>query len=46
MPTIWTFDGIENNYDIYRSEVYMKKFFASLRWHKMKIINFEKKMPH
>ena len=31
MPTIWTFDGIENKHDVYRGEDSMKKFFKSLR---------------
>ena len=43
MSTIWTFDGIENNHDVYRGENCMKKFCKSLREHSMKIINFEKK---
>ena len=36
MPTIWTFDGIEN-------EDCMKRFCKSLKEHTMKINNFEKK---
>ena len=43
MPVIWTNDNIEKNHDIYRGEDCMKKFSESLREHKMKIINFEKK---
>ena len=41
--TIWTFDGIDNKHDVYRSEDCMKKFCESLREHVIKIINFEKK---
>ena len=26
MSTIWTFDGIENKYDVYKSESEMKTF--------------------
>ena len=43
MSTIWTFDGKENKYDVYRSEGFMKQFFVSLREDAIKIINFEKK---
>ena len=43
MPMIWTFDSIENKNNVYRGEYCMKKFCESLREHKMKIINFEKK---
>ena len=43
MSTTWTFDGIENNYDVYRGEDYMKKVCESLNDHIMKIINFKKK---
>ena len=43
MSTIWTFDSIENKNNVYRGEDCMKKFCESLREHKMKIINFEKK---
>ena len=43
MSAIWTFDGIDNNCDIYRRKDCMKKFCEYLREHTMKIINFEKK---
>ena len=43
MSTIWTFDGIENNYDVNRGKYCMKKFCKCLTEHAMQIINFEKK---
>ena len=43
MPTIWTFDDIENKHDVYRGEDYMKTFHESLRENATKIVNFEKK---
>ena len=43
MSTIWTFDGIENNYDVNRGKYCMKKFCKCLTEHTMQIINFEKK---
>ena len=43
MSTIWTFDGIENNHDVYTGEYCTKMFCESLRRHVMKIINSEKK---
>ena len=43
MPTIWTFDDIENKHDVYRGADCMKKFCKSLREHEMKITNFGKK---
>ena len=43
MSTIWTFDGIENNYDVNRGKYCMKKFCKCLTVHTMQIINFEKK---
>ena len=43
MPTIWTFDGIENGHDVVTVEDFMKKFSESLREHTIKVINFEKK---
>ena len=42
MSTIWTFDCIENKYDVYRAKDYMKKFRESLRENAIKIINLEK----
>ena len=42
MSTIWTFDGIENNHNVYRGEDCTKKFCKSLREHSVKITNFEK----
>ena len=42
MSTIWTFDCIENKYDVYRGKDYMKKFRESLRENAKKIINLEK----
>ena len=43
MSTIWTFDGIENNHDVYTGEYCTKMFCESLRRHAMEIINSEKK---
>ena len=43
MPTIGTFDGLENNLDVYRGEDYMKRFCESIRDRLMKIINSERK---
>ena len=43
MSTIWTFDGIENNHDVYRGKDFMKKCCEYLGVHSMKVINFEKK---
>ena len=43
MSTIWTFDGKENNVDVYKDEGCMKRFCESWREDTMKIINFEKK---
>ena len=43
VSTIWTCDGIENQYDVCRSENCMKKFCECFRMHAIKIINFEKK---
>ena len=43
MSTIWTFDGIEINPDVYSSKDCIKRFFESLREHIMKLINFAKK---
>ena len=42
MYAIWTFDGMENKYDVYRGEDYVKKFCKFLREHAVKIIKFEK----
>ena len=42
-PTIGTFDGLENNLDVYRGEDYMKSFCESIRERLMKIINSERK---
>ena len=39
---IWTFDCIENKYDIYPDKD-LEKFSESLREHAMKVINFVKK---
>ena len=43
ISTIWTFDVIENQHDIYRGGDGMKKFCEFLTVHAMKIINFEKR---
>ena len=43
MFTIWAFDDIEANRNVYRSEDYMKKIYESLREHATNIITFEKK---
>ena len=43
MSTIYTYDGIENNHDVYRGEDCMKKFREYLGKHEIKIIKFEKK---
>ena len=43
MSTIWTFDGIEKKYTVYRIEDCMKKFCESLRNHAIKINNLENK---
>ena len=43
MSAIWTFNGKENNHNVYRGKNCMKNFCESLREHAMKIINFEKK---
>ena len=42
MPTIWTFDHIENQHSLYSGEDCMKKFCESLREHAINIIDFEK----
>ena len=39
---VWTFDGIECEYDVYRGKDCMKKFNEPLREHSIKVINFEK----
>ena len=46
VPTIWTFDNIENKHTLYRGEDCMQKFRTYLREHVKKIIVFEKKMIH
>ena len=43
MSTIISFRSIENKYDVYRGEDYMKTFCELLTEHAMKIINFKKK---
>ena len=43
MTTIWTYDGIENQYDVQRGEGCMKQFREFSREHAIKIVNFEKK---
>ena len=43
MSSISLFKNIENKYDVYRAEDYMRKFYESLRQLAVKIINFEKK---
>ena len=43
MSTIWTFDGIKSNHDVYRGKDCMKKFCESVREHTIKIVNFKKK---
>ena len=49
MSMIWTFDGIENKYDVYRGEDGMEKICDFLREHAMKMMNnsvFEKTMEN
>ena len=49
MSMIWTFNGIENKYDVYRGEDGMEKICDSLREHAMKMMNnavFEKAMEN
>ena len=43
MSTMWTFHGMENNHDVYKSKDCMKKFCKSLKERAMKITKFEKK---
>ena len=43
MSTIISFRSIENKYDVYRGEDYMKTFCELSTEHAMKIINFKKK---
>ena len=43
MHAIWSFDGMENRYDVCRGECCMKKGCEPFRDHAFKIINFEKK---
>ena len=42
MPIIWTYDGIENKYDIYGGKDCMEMFCEFIRRHAIKIINLEK----
>ena len=42
MYTISSFKSIKNKHDVYRSNVFMKKFCESLRAKAMNIINFKK----
>ena len=42
MPTIWTFDHIENKHILYRRKECMEKFSTSLREHATNTINFKK----
>ena len=43
MLTIWTFDNIENEQNLYRGEDCIKKFCSSIRKHATNIIDIEKK---
>ena len=43
MSAIISFRSIENKYDVYRGEDYMKTFCELLTEHAMKIINFKKR---
>ena len=43
MLTIWAFDNIENEQNLYRGEDCIKKFCSSIRKHATNIINIEKK---
>ena len=43
MPTIWTFDSVDNKHDVYRGEHCTKNLCVSLRQHAREIINFKKK---
>ena len=43
MPAILTFDGIEDQLDVYRREDCLKKFCESSKEKQMKIANFERK---
>ena len=43
MSTILSFTTTENKHDVYRGKDCMKKFCESLREHKMKNVNFNKK---
>ena len=43
MSTISSFRSLENKYDVYRGNDFMKKFSEFLREHALKIINFKKK---
>ena len=43
MPTISTFDSIENNYGLSRGKDCMRKFFISLREHAADVSNSVKK---
>ena len=43
MSTIWAFDGIWNKHVVNRGKDCIKKFYKSLREHKMKIMNFQRK---
>ena len=46
MSPTWTFDGIENKYDVYIGKNCMKKFCESIREYVEKTINFEKGIFH
>lgn len=43
MSLIWVFNGIENKYDVYRSEDSMKRFRESLKELAMRIVSFKTK---
>ena len=43
MPTISSFESIENKHDVYRIKNCIKNIFESLRAHTINIINFKKK---
>ena len=43
MPTIWTFNNIDNKQCLYRGKGCIKRFCSFLRVHSIDVINFEKK---
>lgn len=43
LSTIWVFDGIKTNYDVYRGRNCMKRFWKSLEEQAIVIINSQRK---